>query len=64
MVETAFVKVAVVGELSPGDMKMVEVGDDQIVLANVGGNIFASDNLCTHAFALSMAEACWATGAE
>ena len=49
MAETAFVKVAEVGELSPGDMKMVEVGDDQIMLANVAGNIYACDNVCTHA---------------
>ena len=39
MAETAFVKVAEVGELSPGEMKMVEVGENQILLANVAGNI-------------------------
>lgn len=49
MVETTFVKVAEVGELPPGEMKMVEVGDAQILLANVGGNIYACDNVCTHA---------------
>ncbi len=51
MAEIAFVKVAEVGELSPGNLKMVEVGDDQILLANVAGNIYACDNVCTHAFA-------------
>ena len=51
MAEIAFVKVAELGELSPGDLKMVEVGDDQILLANVAGNIYACDNVCTHAFA-------------
>jgi nitrite reductase/ring-hydroxylating ferredoxin subunit len=51
MAETAFVKMAELGELSPGDLKMVEVGDDQILLANVAGSIYACDNVCTHAFA-------------
>ncbi|MFQ6030270.1 MAG: non-heme iron oxygenase ferredoxin subunit [Dehalococcoidia bacterium] len=51
MAETAFVKVADVGELSPGEMKMVEVGDDQILLANVEGTIYSCDNVCTHALA-------------
>ncbi len=49
MAGTAFVKVAEVGELSPGEMKMVEVGENQILLANVAGNIWACDNICTHA---------------
>ena len=48
---SGFIKVAEAGELSPGEMKMVEVGDTQILLANVAGNIYACDNLCTHAFA-------------
>jgi nitrite reductase/ring-hydroxylating ferredoxin subunit len=51
MTEQAFVKVAEIGELSPGDMKMVEVGDDQILLANVEGTIYTCDNVCTHASA-------------
>ena len=49
MAETAFVKVAEVGELPPGEMRMVEVGENQILLANVAGNIWACDNICTHA---------------
>ena len=49
MAGTACVKVAEVGELSPGEMKMVEVGENQILLANVAGNIWACDNICTHA---------------
>ena len=51
MAEIAVVKGAELGGLSPGDLKMVEVGDDQILLANVAGNIYACDNVCTHAFA-------------
>ena len=49
MAEAAFVKVAEVEELPPGEMKMVEVGENQILLANVAGNIWACDNVCTHA---------------
>ena len=51
MADSGFVKVADLGELSPGEMKYVEVGDDQVLLANVGGNIYACDNVCSHAFA-------------
>jgi len=51
MAESGFVKVADLGELSPGEMKYVEVGDDQVLLANVEGAIYACDNVCTHAFA-------------
>jgi nitrite reductase/ring-hydroxylating ferredoxin subunit len=49
MIQAAFVKVADVGELSPGEMKAVEVGDEQVLLANVGGTIYACSGLCTHA---------------
>jgi len=55
MAERGFVKVAEVGELSPGDMKAVEIGQDQILLANVDGAIYACDDTCTHSFA-SLAE--------
>ena len=51
MAENGFVKVAGLGELSPGKMKSVEVGNDQVLLANVSGTIYACDNLCTHALA-------------
>jgi len=51
MAERGFVKVAQVGELSPGETKMVEIGHDQILLANVDGNIYACDDICSHAYA-------------
>ena len=51
MADSGFVKVADLSELSPGEMKNVEVGDDQVLLANVEGTIYACDNLCTHVFA-------------
>jgi 3-phenylpropionate/trans-cinnamate dioxygenase ferredoxin subunit len=46
-----FVKVAQADELSPGQMKMVEVGEDQVLLANVDGTIYACADICSHAYA-------------
>ena len=51
MADTGFVKVAEVGELSPGGMKMVELGTEQVLLANIDGNIYACDDICSHAYA-------------
>jgi nitrite reductase/ring-hydroxylating ferredoxin subunit len=51
MAESGFVKVAEVSELSPGNMKLVEVGSDQILLCNVGGTVYACDDICSHAYA-------------
>ena len=46
-----FVKVAETGDLSPGQMKTVKVGDEEILLGNVGGNFYAVSDICTHAYA-------------
>ena len=43
-----FVKVAEVSELPPGAMRMVEVDENQVLLANVDGNLYACDNVCPH----------------
>ncbi|MBI4340344.1 MAG: non-heme iron oxygenase ferredoxin subunit [Chloroflexi bacterium] len=43
-----FVPVAKIGDLEPGDMKLVEAGDERIVLANLGGEYFAFSDTCTH----------------
>ncbi len=51
MAESGFVKVAEVSDLTPGKMKTVEVGDEQILLANVNGTIHAVDDICSHAYA-------------
>lgn len=51
MADGDFVKVAEVSELSPGDIKPVEVGEDQILLCNVEGAIHAIDDICTHSYA-------------
>ena len=46
-----FVKVAQTGELSPGQTKLVELGDERILLVNLSGEYHAVDEVCTHAFA-------------
>ena len=51
MAQSGFVKVADVGELAPGDMKVVEIGPDQVLLVNVDGTIYALDDICSHAYA-------------
>lgn len=51
MAEAEFVKVAAISEVPPGDMKMVEVGGEQVLIVNVGGNIHACDDVCTHSYA-------------
>jgi nitrite reductase/ring-hydroxylating ferredoxin subunit len=44
-----FVKVAEVTELAPGQIKVVEWGEDQVLLVNLDGSMYACDNICTHA---------------
>ena len=39
-------------KLAEGEVLGVEIGDKSIALYNVGGEIHATDNICTHAFAL------------
>ena len=51
MADAGFVKVAQLDDLSPGEMMMVEVGDDRILLANVEGNVPAIEDICSHAYA-------------
>ena len=52
MADANFEKVASLDELAAGDTISVEVGDDQILVANVGGNIYATDDVCSHAYGL------------
>jgi nitrite reductase/ring-hydroxylating ferredoxin subunit len=51
MADSGFVKVAQVSEIKPGEMTMVNLGDDQVLLANVNGNIHACEDICSHAYA-------------
>ena len=48
MAESGFEKVAETGELSPGQMKSVTLGQEEVLLANVDGNFYAVSNECTH----------------
>ncbi len=44
----AFVKAAKVGDVPPGQVKVVEVGEEDVALCNVGGEIYAVAKVCTH----------------
>ena len=46
-----FVKVADLSEIPPGDMKAVDLGEDQILLVNVAGALHACDDICSHSYA-------------
>ena len=43
------IEVAKVGELASGDMTLVEANGEMIVLLNVGGDLYAINDECTHA---------------
>ena len=43
-----YVKAAKVGDVPLGMVKIVEVGDEEVALCNVDGEIFAVANVCTH----------------
>lgn len=45
-----FVKVASLGDLSDGEMMLVDVGGDGIVIASLEGGYYAFDNECTHSY--------------
>ena len=47
-----WVTVASRPKLGDGDVLGVSVGEEQIALYNLGGEIYATSNVCTHAFAL------------
>lgn len=44
-------KVAQAGDVAEGAVIEVEVGNQQIALYRVDGELFATDNICTHAYA-------------
>ena len=47
-----WLKVATLADIPQGKIKAVLVNKQSIALSNVGGEIYATDNICTHAFAL------------
>ena len=44
-----YVKVASTDDLSPGDLMLVDLDGERVVLANSDGQIYALAELCTHA---------------
>jgi nitrite reductase/ring-hydroxylating ferredoxin subunit len=50
--EAQWVTVAQLPNLPEGEFLGVEIGDKSIAIYNVDGAIYATDNICTHAFAL------------
>jgi nitrite reductase/ring-hydroxylating ferredoxin subunit len=43
-----YVTVASTSEIPPGEMKIVEVGGEEVAVANVDGEFCAFTNTCTH----------------
>ncbi len=43
-----FVRVASTSEVPPGEMKIVEVNDKEVVIANIDGKLVCFSNECTH----------------
>jgi nitrite reductase/ring-hydroxylating ferredoxin subunit len=43
----AFVVATKVSEVPPGRVKVVEIGDEDVALCNVGGEFYAIANVCT-----------------
>ena len=44
-----FVRVAETQAVGPGEMKLVEVAGQRVVIANVAGSFYAFGDVCTHA---------------
>ncbi|HEU0157160.1 MAG TPA: non-heme iron oxygenase ferredoxin subunit [Stellaceae bacterium] len=51
MTDTGWVRVAGRGELAAGEVIGVEVGGHSIAIYDCDGALFATDNICTHAYA-------------
>ena len=49
--ETGWVRAARRADLLPGEVLGVEIAGRSIALYDVEGNVFATDNICTHAYA-------------
>jgi len=50
--EENWITVAKRSAVNPGDVVGVTLGEREIAVYNIDGDIYATDNLCTHAFAL------------
>lgn len=36
------------GDVRPNELKVVQVGENQVILTELGGEVIAFDNMCTH----------------
>jgi nitrite reductase/ring-hydroxylating ferredoxin subunit len=52
MAEEKWVAVGQTSSLAEGAMMPVDVGDLQLAVYHIEGEFFATDNLCTHAYAM------------
>src|SRR5271170_6853968 len=50
--DAEWVTVAQLADVGEGEVLGVEIGDKSIALYNLDSEIYATDNICTHAFAL------------
>lgn len=50
--EEKWIAVAARADLAEGAMMGIDLGEKQIAIYNVEGEIYATDNICTHAYAL------------
>ena len=48
MADDSYVTVARVGDLKPGEMTYVEVGETPVCLINLDGEFYAINDVCTH----------------
>jgi len=55
MSENSYIPVAKLGEVAPGAVIRVEVAGRAIALYNLDGTLYATDEICSHAYA-SLAE--------
>lgn len=51
MSDIEFHAVAKTGEIDDGEAIQVQIGRKEIALYNIGGKYFATDDICTHAYA-------------
>jgi naphthalene 1,2-dioxygenase system ferredoxin subunit len=49
--ESGWIRAASRSDLAPGDILGIDVAGHSIALYDVDGSIFATDNICTHAYA-------------
>lgn len=43
-----FTEIAKLDQIAPGQMACIEVEGRRVLLANVGGTLYATDDMCTH----------------